>query len=53
MSTTNGHPARDARWPRLAPEALYGLPGRLVAAIDQHEIDAARVLPRFLEVACG
>jgi hypothetical protein len=49
MSTTNGHPARDGRWPQLAPAALYGLPGRLVAAIDPYtEADPVATLAHCL-----
>ena len=49
MSTSNGHPPRDARWPRLAPEALYGLPGRIVAALDPYtEADPVATLAHVL-----
>jgi hypothetical protein len=41
-------PARPA-WPTLAPEALYGLAGDLVRAIDEHtEADLAAVLVNIL-----
>jgi hypothetical protein len=49
MSTTNGHPPRDVRWPRLDPAALHGLPGRLVAAIDPYtEADPVATLAHLL-----
>jgi hypothetical protein len=46
-------PSPADRWPTLAPEALYGLPGQVVAAIDPHtEADPVATLLTFL-VAAG
>jgi Primase C terminal 1 (PriCT-1) len=43
----------DDHWPKLAPEALYGLPGQVVAAIDKYtEADRVATLLTFL-VAAG
>src|SRR5262249_54583797 len=40
---------RLERWPTLAPEALHGLPGRIVEAIDPHtEADPVATLVTFL-----
>jgi hypothetical protein len=46
-------PSTPDLWPTLAPEALYGLPGQVVAAIDPHtEADPVATLLTFL-VAAG
>lgn len=44
-------PTTEPPWPALAPEALYGLAGEIVAAIDPHtEADKVAVLAQFI---CG
>src|SRR5262249_28678659 len=48
-------PAAEAPWPVLDPEALRGLPGRIVAAIDPiSEADPAAILATLLaSVGCA
>lgn len=52
MGSTNGHRPPAIQWPRLAPEALHGLPGRLVATIDPYtEADPVATLAHVLAAA--
>ncbi len=59
-STTNGHPTKGAievsearEWPKLDDDALYGLPGEIVRAIEPNtEADPVAVLANLL-VAFG
>jgi hypothetical protein len=47
----DGLPRTEA-WPRLAPEALYGLPGRVVETVSPYtEADPVAILTTFLTAA--
>jgi hypothetical protein len=52
MPPTSRPLRREAPWPTLAPEALHGLPGQLVAAIDPYtEADPVATLAHLLAAA--